>query len=183
MSAQTDADPTTDPARDRAAEAAESPVPDPTGGAVPAPVSDPTVRIRLDLAYDGSVFSGWARQPGLRTVEGCLEQAAGLVIREHVSFTVAGRTDAGVHAEHQVVHADLPAHFWARLTEREARGEAGGVVPHAPVPLAGVPAAVCDAGVPGNGGGPGRVGDRGFDYRNRGTAQRGQVDPLQRADP
>lgn len=118
MSAQTDAEPT------------ESPTPDPIGGAVPAPVSDPTVRIRLDLAYDGSVFSGWARQPGLRTVEGCLEQAAGLVIREHVSFTVAGRTDAGVHAEHQVVHADLPAHFWARLTERETRGEADGVVPH-----------------------------------------------------
>jgi len=66
-------------------------------------------RFRLDLAYDGTLFSGWAVQPGLRTVCGVLADALTLLLRRPVSLTVAGRTDAGVHATGQVVHVDLPA--------------------------------------------------------------------------
>ena len=67
-----------------------------------------TRRIRLDLGYDGTDFSGWARQPGRRTVCGVLEDTLSLVLRVDVRLTVAGRTDAGVHASGQVAHADLP---------------------------------------------------------------------------
>jgi tRNA pseudouridine38-40 synthase len=58
--------------------------------------------VRLDIEYDGSGFSGWASQPGLRTVQGELEAALAVVLPEPVSLTVAGRTDAGVHALGQV---------------------------------------------------------------------------------
>lgn len=57
---------------------------------------------RLDIEYDGSGFSGWAAQPGLRTVQGELEAALETVLRERIELTVAGRTDAGVHAWGQV---------------------------------------------------------------------------------
>jgi tRNA pseudouridine38-40 synthase len=57
---------------------------------------------RLDLAYDGTAFKGWARQPEQRTVEGELERALATVLRERVRLSVAGRTDAGVHALAQV---------------------------------------------------------------------------------
>jgi tRNA pseudouridine38-40 synthase len=57
---------------------------------------------RLDIEYDGSRFSGWAKQPGLRTVQAELERALETVLREPVDLTVAGRTDAGVHARGQV---------------------------------------------------------------------------------
>ncbi len=57
---------------------------------------------RLELAYDGTPFDGWARQPGRRTVEGELEVALATVLRESVRLHVAGRTDAGVHALAQV---------------------------------------------------------------------------------
>jgi tRNA pseudouridine38-40 synthase len=73
------------------------------------------VRVRLDLAYDGGGFSGWAAQPGRRTVQGVLEEALARVLRVPVALTVAGRTDAGVHAARQVAHADLPAGAWAAL--------------------------------------------------------------------
>lgn len=68
------------------------------------------VRLRLDLAYDGGAFVGWARQPGLRSVQGELEKALGTVLRlgEPASLTVAGRTDSGVHARGQVAHVDVP---------------------------------------------------------------------------
>lgn len=66
-----------------------------------------TRRIRLDVAYDGTDFSGWARQPGLRTVCGALEAELAKVLREPVTLTVAGRTDAGVHARAQVCHLDV----------------------------------------------------------------------------
>jgi tRNA pseudouridine38-40 synthase len=57
---------------------------------------------RLDLEYDGAGFHGWARQPGLRTVQGEMEAALATVLREPVELTVAGRTDTGVHALGQV---------------------------------------------------------------------------------
>lgn len=68
-----------------------------------------TVRLRLDLSYDGAGFSGWATQPGLRTVQGTLEHWVRTVLRlpEPVAITCAGRTDAGVHARGQVAHLDL----------------------------------------------------------------------------
>jgi len=58
--------------------------------------------VRLDIEYDGGGFRGWAAQPGLRTVQGELEAALATVLREEVRLTVAGRTDAGVHALGQV---------------------------------------------------------------------------------
>lgn len=66
-------------------------------------------RLRLDLAYDGTAFSGWARQPDLRTVQGVVEGALTQALRlaEPASITCAGRTDAGVHARGQVAHADV----------------------------------------------------------------------------
>ena len=67
-------------------------------------------RLRLDLAYDGTAFSCWARQPQRRTVEGVLVDALVRVgrLRSAPALVVAGRTDAGVHALGQVAHADLP---------------------------------------------------------------------------
>ena len=76
-----------------------------------------TVRIRIDLSYDGSGFSGWAAQPGRRTVESVLAETLGRVLRLGAvpRLTVAGRTDAGVHARGQVAHADLPEDAWAAM--------------------------------------------------------------------
>lgn len=68
------------------------------------------MRLRIDLAYDGAGFHGWARQPGLRTVQEALEDALATVLRlPSVEVTCAGRTDAGVHARGQVVHVDVAA--------------------------------------------------------------------------
>jgi tRNA pseudouridine38-40 synthase len=68
------------------------------------------VRLRIDLAYDGTGFRGWARQPGdrVRTVQQVVEEALGTLAQVPVKTTVAGRTDAGVHATQQVVHCDVP---------------------------------------------------------------------------
>ncbi|MFC8798844.1 tRNA pseudouridine(38-40) synthase TruA [Promicromonospora sp. NPDC057138] len=84
------------------------------------------IRVRLDLAYDGTDFAGWARQPGLRTVEGTLEDGLARLLRSELRgsptprFTVAGRTDSGVHARGQVAHVDIEAGAWARLPGRSA---------------------------------------------------------------
>jgi tRNA pseudouridine38-40 synthase len=76
----------------------------------------PLIRIRLDVSYDGSGFAGWARQRGQRTVQETVEDALARVLRlaEPPALTVAGRTDAGVHAHGQVAHADIPAARWAQ---------------------------------------------------------------------
>jgi tRNA pseudouridine38-40 synthase len=77
--------------------------------------------VRFDLEYDGGDFSGWAVQPGRRTVAGVLVEALATVTRtpgEQLGLVVAGRTDAGVHATGQVCHADVPAEAWAALPGR-----------------------------------------------------------------
>ncbi|WP_231503057.1 tRNA pseudouridine(38-40) synthase TruA [Blastococcus sp. URHD0036] len=91
------------------------------------PATDPgggLVRLRFDISYDGTALHGWARQPGDhgRTVQADLEEGLARVLRRPVSLTVAGRTDAGVHATGQVAHADVPRAVWeeqgAKLVRR-----------------------------------------------------------------
>lgn len=65
------------------------------------------MRFRLDIAYDGSNFHGWAAQPQLRTVEGVITAALTRITRQNIKLTCAGRTDAGVHARAQVAHFDV----------------------------------------------------------------------------
>ena len=81
------------------------------------------LRIRLDFGYDGTDFSGWAAQPGLRTIEGTLSAALTTILRaeDPVRLTVAGRTDAGVHARGQVAHLDPDPAAWGALPGRSAR--------------------------------------------------------------
>jgi tRNA pseudouridine38-40 synthase len=66
------------------------------------------LRFRIDFSYDGANFSGWARQPDQRTIQGEMESALSGLTRNKVELVVAGRTDAGVHATSQVAHCDLP---------------------------------------------------------------------------
>ncbi|MGC0368379.1 tRNA pseudouridine(38-40) synthase TruA [Microbacterium sp. SLBN-111] len=81
------------------------------------------MRIRLDIAYDGTHFRGWARQPGLRTVQGVLEDALARILGADPRLVVAGRTDAGVHASGQVAHVDLDEEQEARLPRRRRDGD------------------------------------------------------------
>jgi tRNA pseudouridine38-40 synthase len=78
------------------------------------------VRLRIDLGYDGTAFHGWAAQRGLRSVEETLSTALTTVLRagEPIRITVAGRTDAGVHASGQVAHCDVDAPAVAALPGR-----------------------------------------------------------------
>ena len=81
------------------------------------------MRIRLDISYDGTHFRGWARQPGLRTVQGTLEAALARILGGDPGLVVAGRTDAGVHASGQVAHVDLDDAQVARM-QQSRRGAA-----------------------------------------------------------
>ena len=76
------------------------------------------IRLRIDLAYDGAPFKGWARQPGLPSVQAALEDALSLIFREACPTVVAGRTDTGVHARHQTVHVDVPRQRWQQQSRR-----------------------------------------------------------------
>ena len=83
------------------------------------------VRLRLDVAYDGTDFHGWAKQNPIdgvpvRTVEGTLTEKLAMIARYPVELTVAGRTDAGVHASGQVAHVDVPK---AMFAERSIAGD------------------------------------------------------------
>jgi tRNA pseudouridine38-40 synthase len=103
----------------------DEPAPDSGGG---------LVRLRLSVAYDGTALHGWARQPGQRTVQGELEQAMSMVLRCPVDLTVAGRTDAGVHATGQVAHCDVPRTVWVEHEHRLVRRLRGVLPPDIAVP-------------------------------------------------
>lgn len=104
----------------------------------PTDAVDPSAtRIRLDIAYDGTNFTGWTRQPGMRTVQGEIEAALAVILRRHApipSLVVAGRTDAGVHATGQVAHVDLSPDQLQSLA-RPRRGKLGGRVFDGPASL------------------------------------------------
>jgi tRNA pseudouridine38-40 synthase len=90
------------------------------------------VRVRIDLGYDGAAYSGWAVQPGQPTVQGTIEAAIAMILRLPEStfrLIVAGRTDAGVHAKHQVAHIDLPGPAYRRAGADELRRRLNGVLP------------------------------------------------------
>lgn len=67
------------------------------------------IRLRVDLGYDGAPFRGWARQPGLPSVQAAVEDALELIVRRPCTTVVAGRTDTGVHARRQTLHVDVTA--------------------------------------------------------------------------
>lgn len=79
------------------------------------------VRLRLDIAYDGTEFAGWAAQSGQRTVAGVLDEALTTVFRTPVQVRGAGRTDSGVHATGQVAHVDVPADALRHAYPRSVR--------------------------------------------------------------
>ncbi|MCU1406088.1 MAG: truA [Glaciihabitans sp.] len=98
---------------------------------------DSLTRLRLDIAYDGGGFQGWATQPDFRTVQGAIEEAFAIIFRRHAPIpvlTVAGRTDAGVHATGQVAHVDLTEDQLKSL-DRPRRGGLGGKAYDGPASL------------------------------------------------
>jgi len=79
-------------------------------------------RLRLDIAYDGTQFFGWATQPGHRTLQDLVEEDISRISQTNIDSIVAGRTDAGVHATGQVIHVDVPdAMFERELTYLDLR--------------------------------------------------------------
>lgn len=106
-------------------------MPDAPAPAHPDPAG--TRKLRLDIAYDGTDFHGWAKQPNtadphsapLRTVQGVIEEKLSLICQQPISLTVAGRTDAGVHATGQVAHCQVPAQL---LETRSVAGDPGTLV-------------------------------------------------------
>ena len=68
-------------------------------------------RYKLTFEYDGTDFSGWQKQPEGRTVQGVVEKALSTFYQQEISIVGQGRTDSGVHAKAQVVHADLPGSY------------------------------------------------------------------------
>ncbi|MGA7205924.1 MAG: tRNA pseudouridine synthase A [Specibacter sp.] len=70
------------------------------------------LRVRLDIAYDGSPFNGWGIQPSVLTVQGVIEESLAMLLRRPARLTVAGRTDTGVHARGQVAHVDVTPEEW-----------------------------------------------------------------------
>ena len=79
------------------------------------------VRLRLDIAYDGTGFAGWATQAEQRTVAGTIDDALSTVFRTPIVTRAAGRTDTGVHATGQVAHVDVPAEAIPLAYPRTAR--------------------------------------------------------------
>src|SRR4051812_37669174 len=94
-----------------------------------------SIRLRLDVSYDGTEFSGWAVQPARRTVAGVLLEALGRLVGADTALglTVAGRTDAGVHATGQVCHVDFPEAAWPDLSATLVRRLAALMPPDARV--------------------------------------------------
>jgi tRNA pseudouridine38-40 synthase len=84
-------------------------------------IGDGCVRLRLDIAYDGTDFAGWAAQSGQRTVAGVLDEAFSTVFRTPVQLRAAGRTDTGVHATGQVAHTDIPVDALPNVYPRSRR--------------------------------------------------------------
>ena len=94
------------------------------GGLVRSPVASlAQIRLRLDIAYDGTDFAGWAVQKDQRTVAGTIDDALSTVFRTPVLTRAAGRTDTGVHATGQVVHVDVPADAIPQAYPRTTRDE------------------------------------------------------------
>ena len=131
------------------------------------------VRLRLDISYAGTDFSGWAAQPGRRTVQGVLTEALRTVLRvPDLRLVVAGRTDAGVHASGQVAHLDVPAEAWLAQADRILRRLAGVLPPDVRVTGAGPASPDFDA----------RFGALWRRYSYRISDARSGPDPLRRLD-
>ncbi len=91
------------------------------GSGLGAPPACGGVRLRLDIAYDGTEFAGWAVQAGQRTIAGVLDDALSTVFCTPVRLRAAGRTDAGVHATGQVAHVDVPVNALGQVYPRMRR--------------------------------------------------------------
>jgi tRNA pseudouridine38-40 synthase len=102
----------------------------------PPGLHEKLTRLRLDIAYDGTAFKGWGKQPRLRTVQGELEAAIATVLSRYgkpPTLTVAGRTDAGVHALGQVAHLDLTDEQLEGLDDSyRGKGKGSGRSDHTP---------------------------------------------------
>src|SRR5674536_311095 len=130
------------------------------------------VRVRLDVAYAGAAYAGWARQPDLPSVQRALEQALSTVLHTEVTVRVAGRTDAGVHAVGQVATTDVAAETWAEAEATLLRRLTGVLPDDVRVSAVGVMPAGFDV----------RFSALSRTYRYRVADAAWGVDPLRRAD-